>query len=79
MAFWRIIVCPIFGPGKLSKISAWRCKKKIDAIMLPEGYKIDQLTADIPDSNRKNAMKWDGESHITYDLNFARSFPYPKN
>ena len=43
-------------------------QKKIDAIMLPEGYKIDQLTADIPDSDRKYAMKWDGEWHITYEV-----------
>jgi multidrug efflux pump subunit AcrB len=43
-------------------------QKKIDEIILPEGYKIDQLTADIPDSDRKYAMKWDGEWHITYEV-----------
>ena len=43
-------------------------KKKIDAIMLPEGYKIAQHTAKIPQSDRKYAMKWDGEWHITYEV-----------
>jgi multidrug efflux pump subunit AcrB len=43
-------------------------QKKIDAINLPEGYKIDQHTANIPDSDRKYAMKWDGEWHITYEV-----------
>lgn len=43
-------------------------KKKIDAITLPEGYKIAQHTANIPSSDRKYAMKWDGEWHITYEV-----------
>ncbi len=43
-------------------------QKKIDAIALPEGYKIAQHTASLPDSDRKFAMKWDGEWHITYEV-----------
>jgi len=43
-------------------------KKKIDAIMLPEGYKIAQHTANLPQSDRKFEMKWDGEWHITYEV-----------
>lgn len=43
-------------------------KKKIDAIQLPEGYKIAQHTAGIPSSDRKYEMKWDGEWHITYEV-----------
>ena len=43
-------------------------RKKIDAIQLPEGYGIRQLTAEQPDSDRKYAMKWDGEWHITYEV-----------
>jgi multidrug efflux pump subunit AcrB len=43
-------------------------KKKIDAIQLPEGYKIAQHTASIPSSDRKFEMKWDGEWHITYEV-----------
>ena len=43
-------------------------KKKIDTIMLPEGYKITQHTAKIPQSDRQYAMKWDGEWHITYEV-----------
>ncbi|MDY6792100.1 MAG: efflux RND transporter permease subunit [Thermodesulfobacteriota bacterium] len=43
-------------------------RKKIDAIQLPEGYGIQQHTANLPNSDRKYAMKWDGEWHITYEV-----------
>lgn len=43
-------------------------RKKIDAITLPEGYTMVQHTANIPESDRKYAMKWDGEWHITYEV-----------
>jgi multidrug efflux pump subunit AcrB len=43
-------------------------QKKIEAITLAEGYKIAQHTAGLPDSDRKYAMKWDGEWHITYEV-----------
>ena len=43
-------------------------RKKIDAISLPEGYKIRQHTAHIPESDKRFAMKWDGEWHITYEV-----------
>jgi len=43
-------------------------RKKIDAISLPEGYKINQHTAHIPESDKRFAMKWDGEWHITYEV-----------
>jgi multidrug efflux pump subunit AcrB len=42
--------------------------KKIDAITIPEGYRIAQHTAGIPKSDRNYAMKWDGEWHITYEV-----------
>ena len=42
--------------------------KKIDTISLPEGYKIAQYTARIPESDKRFAMKWDGEWHITYEV-----------
>ncbi|MCP4540180.1 MAG: efflux RND transporter permease subunit [Chloroflexi bacterium] len=43
-------------------------RKKIDSIQLPEGYGIKQHTASLPSSDRKYAMKWDGEWHITYEV-----------
>jgi multidrug efflux pump subunit AcrB len=43
-------------------------RKKIDAITLPEGYRIRQLTASLPESTRQLSMKWDGEWHITYEV-----------
>jgi multidrug efflux pump subunit AcrB len=43
-------------------------KKKIDAISIPEGYKIVQHTSAVPDTERRFSMKWDGEWHITYEV-----------
>ncbi|OEU51148.1 MAG: multidrug transporter AcrB [Desulfobacterales bacterium S3730MH5] len=43
-------------------------REKIDAISLPEGYRIAQHTAHIPESAKRFAMKWDGEWHITYEV-----------
>ncbi len=43
-------------------------RKTIDAIQLPEGYRIAQNTAGLPESDRRIAMKWDGEWHITYEV-----------
>ena len=42
--------------------------KKISEIKMPEGYRIEQHTAGLPDSDRQVAMKWDGEWHITYEV-----------
>lgn len=43
-------------------------KKKIAALALPEGYTLVQHTAQLPESDRRFAMKWDGEWHITYEV-----------
>ncbi|MBW1733191.1 MAG: efflux RND transporter permease subunit [Deltaproteobacteria bacterium] len=43
-------------------------RKKIDAISLPEGYRITQHTAGLPKTDRRFAIKWDGEWHITYEV-----------
>ncbi|MEE8397412.1 MAG: efflux RND transporter permease subunit [Desulfobacterales bacterium] len=42
--------------------------KKIRDIPLPEGYQIAQNFARIPQSDRRFAMKWDGEWQITYEV-----------
>jgi multidrug efflux pump subunit AcrB len=42
--------------------------EKIEAIHLPEGYRIAQHTAGLPESDRRLAIKWDGEWHITYEV-----------
>jgi multidrug efflux pump subunit AcrB len=42
--------------------------KKIEAIPLPEGYRIAQYTAAVPKSDQRFAIKWDGEWHITYEV-----------
>nr|MDJ0784812.1 efflux RND transporter permease subunit [Desulfosarcinaceae bacterium] len=43
-------------------------QQKIKALQIPEGYEIAQHTAGIPKSDRRYAMKWDGEWHITYEV-----------
>ncbi len=43
-------------------------RKKIAALSIPEGYSVAQHTANVPESDRKLSMKWDGEWHITYEV-----------
>jgi multidrug efflux pump subunit AcrB len=43
-------------------------KNKINAIPLPEGYRVVQNYAHLPSSDRKFEMKWDGEWQITYEV-----------
>ena len=42
--------------------------EKIDALVLPEGYKLEQFTGQQPFYTDRLAMKWDGEWHITYEV-----------
>ena len=41
---------------------------KIDALRIPEGYRIAQYTAAQPAGDERYALKWDGEWHITYEV-----------
>jgi multidrug efflux pump subunit AcrB len=43
-------------------------RSAIDALELPEGYRIAQHTAAQPDRTDRLALKWDGEWHITYEV-----------
>jgi len=43
-------------------------RRRIEALELPEGYRVAQHTAGLPESDRRLAMKWDGEWHITYEV-----------
>jgi multidrug efflux pump subunit AcrB len=51
---------PVYAIGKLGD--------KINALKIPEGYKIAQFTAIQPPDSKKLAIKWDGEWHITYEV-----------
>ena len=42
--------------------------RKIDAVALPEGYRIEQHMAAMPDNDQRFSMKWDGEWQITYEV-----------
>jgi multidrug efflux pump subunit AcrB len=41
--------------------------KKLEQVVLPEGYTLTQYYAVQPWSEQRFAMKWDGEWHITYE------------
>jgi multidrug efflux pump subunit AcrB len=43
-------------------------RQKLDALNLPEGYRIAQHDARLPSSSQRLALKWDGEWHITYEV-----------
>jgi multidrug efflux pump subunit AcrB len=51
---------PVYAIGKMSG--------KIDALKIPEGYRVEQFTASQPPDTKKLAIKWDGEWHITYEV-----------
>jgi multidrug efflux pump subunit AcrB len=42
--------------------------RELDKLALPGGYKMERYVAGQPESDRKVAMKWDGEWHITYEV-----------
>jgi len=42
--------------------------KELDKLRLPGGYRMERYVAGPPESDRKIAMKWDGEWHITYEV-----------
>ena len=62
------IIGDVAGAKESPVYAILEMQKKIAALEIPEGYEIEQLTAAIPDNDRKYAMKWDGEWHITYEV-----------
>jgi len=51
---------PIYAIGTLGK--------KIDALKIPEGYRVEQFTTAPPPDPHKLAVKWDGEWYITFEV-----------
>jgi multidrug efflux pump subunit AcrB len=51
---------PVYAVGKM--------QQSIDALKLPEGYRIEQVTATQPERTDRLGIKWDGEWHITYEV-----------
>jgi multidrug efflux pump subunit AcrB len=58
----------VAGAKESPVYAIFEMQKKIEAIMLPEGYQIEQHTAKLPKNNQRYSMKWDGEWHITYEV-----------
>ena len=51
---------PVYAIGKM--------QQTIDAMKLPEGYRIEQVTATQPERTDRLGIKWDGEWYITYEV-----------
>ncbi len=62
------VIADVAGVKESPVYAILELQKKIDNINLPEGYRIKQHTAALPDSNNRYEMKWDGEWHITYEV-----------
>ena len=61
-------VVDVAGEKESPVYAIFEMQKKIEALTLPEGYRIAQHTANLPSSDRRFSMKWDGEWHITYEV-----------
>jgi multidrug efflux pump subunit AcrB len=46
----------------------FKINKALDALKLPEGYRLERYVARQPFSTDKFSIKWDGEWHITYEV-----------
>ncbi len=42
--------------------------RKLDALALPSGAKLDRYSVEAPETSDRAAMKWDGEWQITYEV-----------
>ena len=62
------VVGDVAGAKESPVYAILEMRKKINEISIPEGYRLEQYTAAIPKSDRRFAMKWDGEWHITYEV-----------
>jgi len=62
------VIADVAGARESPVYAILEMRKKINAISIPEGYRLEQYTAGLPESDRRFAMKWDGEWHITYEV-----------
>jgi multidrug efflux pump subunit AcrB len=62
------VIADVAGAKESPVYAILEMRKKINEISIPEGYRLEQHTAALPESDRRFAMKWDGEWHITYEV-----------
>ena len=62
------VIADVAGAKESPVYAILEMQKKIAQLQIPEGYEIEQHTANVPETDRKFAMKWDGEWHITYEV-----------
>jgi multidrug efflux pump subunit AcrB len=62
------VVADVAGVVESPVYAILQMNRALDRISLPEGYKLDVLTATPPSDSSRYALKWDGEWHITYEV-----------
>lgn len=62
------VTADVGGAYESPVYSIFQLGEAIDGLDLPEGYRIEQLTATQPFTTDRIAIKWDGEWHITYEV-----------
>ena len=62
------VVGDVAGSAESPVYAILAMKEKIKAIRLPEGYELQQFSAQLPERTDRYAMKWDGEWQITYEV-----------
>ena len=69
------VIADVAGAKESPVYAILEMQKKIAQLQIPEGYEIEQHTANVPETDRKFAMKWDGEWHITYEVSATWASP----
>ena len=62
------VVADVAGTEESPVYAILKIKPIIDAIKLPEGYRIKQYFSHQPESEERYSVKWDGEWQITYEV-----------
>jgi multidrug efflux pump subunit AcrB len=62
------VVGDVAGSAESPVYAILAMKEKIKTIRLPEGYELQQFSAQQPERSDRYAMKWDGEWQITYEV-----------
>ncbi|MBS1714705.1 MAG: efflux RND transporter permease subunit [Armatimonadetes bacterium] len=62
------VVGDVVGRQESPVYAIMKMNQALEKLRLPGGSKLDVLTTHLPDAPDKQAMKWDGEWHITYEV-----------
>jgi multidrug efflux pump subunit AcrB len=62
------VTADVAGAMESPVYAIFKVAPEIEKLKAPEGYAIEQYTAQLPSDEGRYAMKWDGEWHITYEV-----------